>query len=336
MRVLITGATGFIGGAIARALLRQGHELVCAVRDPSRLRLQEAGEGAWRAVAMDLSRVPGAQDWQPHLGGVDAVINAVGIIREQAGQTFDALHHRAPAALFQAAAAAGVPTVIQVSALGADEGAHSRYHRTKKAADDALRALPVAGAVLQPSIVYGDSPGAAMFNLMATSPVLAMPQAGGMQVQPVHVDDVVEGVLAVLRDPPRPVATVACVGPQPLSMGQYLRGLRAALGLPGALPWVLPLPTPLFMATARVASVIPGSILDAETAGMLLRGNAAPAADFTRLLGRAPRGIDRFIAPADLPAARARLRRDIAGLALKAGIALAAAGLLVALAWRLT
>ncbi|MEY4710869.1 MAG: hypothetical protein RIS88_319 [Pseudomonadota bacterium] len=332
MRVLITGATGFIGGAVARALLTQGHELVCAVRDPSRLDL---GEGAWRAVPIDLSRVPDANAWQPHLAGVDAVINAVGIIREQPGQTFDALHHLAPAALFQAAAAAGVRTMVQVSALGADDGAQSRYHRTKKAADDALRALPVAGAVLQPSIVYGNSPGAAMFNAMAAAPVLAMPQAGGMQVQPVHVDDVVQGVLAVLRAVPRPVATIACVGPQPMSMAQYLRRLRAALGLPGALPWVLPLPTALFMLTARIASVIPGSILDAETAGMLLRGNAAPADDFTRLLGGSPRGVERFIAPADLASVRARLRRDLTGLALKGGVAVLVAVALVAFAWSL-
>ena len=94
MRVLITGATGFIGGAIARALLRQGHELVCAVRDPSRLQWGDAGPGTWRAVALDLSRATEPQAWQPHLSGVDAVINAVGIIREQTGQTFDALHHR--------------------------------------------------------------------------------------------------------------------------------------------------------------------------------------------------------------------------------------------------
>lgn len=335
MRVLITGATGFIGGAVARALLRQGHELVCAVRDPSRLQLGDAGPGTWRAVALDLSRATDPQAWQPHLSGVDAVINAVGIIREQAGQTFDALHHRAPAAVFQAAAAAGVRTVVQISALGADAGAQSRYHRTKKAADDALRTLPVAGAVLQPSIVYGDSPGAAMFNLMATSPLLAMPQAGGMQVQPVHVDDVVDGVLAVLREPPRPITTIACVGPQPLSMASYLRELRAALGLPGAWPWVLPLPTPLFMATARIASVIPGSILDAETAGMLLRGNAAPADDFTRLIGHVPRGVDRFIAPADRPAVRARLWRDLTALALKAAVAVVVAGLVLAGVWSL-
>ncbi len=332
MRVLMTGATGFIGRNLARALLAQGHALVCAVRDPARLDL---GAGTWRAVQVDIATAPDATFWRPHLVGVDAVINAVGIIREQPGQTFDGLHHRAPSALFQAAAEAGVRIAVQVSALGADDHAQSRYHRSKKAADDTLRALPLSGAVVQPSIVYGDSPGSAMFHTMAASPMLAMPQAGGMQVQPVHVDDVVQGILAVLQAPPTPVATVAFVGPEPLSMAQFLRALRAGLGLPGKLPWVLPLPTALFMLTARVASLVPGSILDAETAGMLLRGNAAPANDFTRLLGHAPRGIDRFIATADAPALRARIWRDITGLALKAGAVAVGVIVFAALVWHL-
>jgi len=331
VRVLMTGATGFIGRTLAQALLRQGHELVCAVRDPSRLNL---GEGVWRAVQINLAEVPGAEVWAPHLAGVDAVINAVGIIREQPGQSFDALHDRSPSALFKAAAAAGVRIAVQISALGADADAQSRYHRSKKAADDTLRALPLSGAVVQPSLVYGDSPGAAMFNTMAAAPVLALPQAGGMQVQPVHVDDVVEGILAVLRAPPSPVATVAFVGPQPLSMVQFLRRLRAALGLPGALPWVLPLPTALFMFAARLAGRIPGSILDADTASMLLRGNAAPAADFTRLLGHPARSVDHLIAPGDAPALRARIWRDLRGLALKIClVALVAAFLVVAVMW---
>lgn len=293
MRVLMTGATGFIGGALARALLAQGHELICAVRQPDRLRLPAGGR--WQALACDLAQVPSVAFWRPHLAGVDAVVNAVGILRESRGQTFEALHARAPIALFEAAALAGVGTVLQVSALGADEGAQSRYHLTKRQADDCLRRLPVAGAVVQPSAVYGPgSEAAAMFNLMSMLPVLAMPQAGGMLMQPVHVDDVVDGLLALLAAPPRPVATVAFVGPRPVSMADYLRELRAARGNRWPLP-VLWMPTAVFMGVARVAGWVPGSVLDAETAGMLLRGNAAPADDFRRLLGREPRSVAEFV-----------------------------------------
>jgi uncharacterized protein YbjT (DUF2867 family) len=294
----MTGATGFIGGALARALLAQGHDLVCAVREPSRLQLPG---GRWQAIACDLAQVPGDDFWRPHLQGVDAVVNAVGILREAKGQTFDALHARAPIALFEAASRAGVPVVIQVSALGADEGAQSRYHRSKKQADDCLRRLPVAGTVVQPSAVYGPgSDAAAMFNMMSALPLLAMPQSGRMLMQPVHVDDVVAGLLALLAAPPKPVATVAFVGPRALTMAGYLRELRAARGNRWPLP-VLWMPTFAFMAVARVAGLIPGSVLDAETAGMLLRGNEAPADDFQRLLGRAPRSVAEFLQPGPGP-----------------------------------
>ncbi len=292
MRVLLTGATGFIGRAIAQVLLDAGHELVCAVRHPDRLDL---GPGRWRALKADFAAVPDSAWWPPHLQGIDAVVNAVGIIRETPGQSFDALHHRAPAELFRACAASGVKTVIQISALGADAQARSRYHLSKKAADDVLRALDVAGAIVQPSVVYGpQGASAAMFNSMAAAPMLALPQSGRMLVQPVHLDDVTHGVVALLESPPCPMPTIAFVGPKPMGMATYLRELRRALGIAGPLG-VLPLPTPLFMAGAALAAHVPGSILDAETAGMLLRGNAAPADDFERLLGHAPRAVSSFV-----------------------------------------
>ena len=303
MRVLMTGATGFIGRALALALLRQGHELVCAVRDPARLDL---GEGRWQALQADLSQLPSAGWWQARMAGVDGVVNAVGILREAPGQQFDVLHHRAPVELFRAAAAAGVKTVLHVSALGADAQAQSRYHLSKKAADDVLRTLPLGGAIVQPSVVYGPhGASAGLFNRMAAAPLLALPQQGRMPVQPVHLDDVVAGMVALLQAPPARVATVAFVGPQPQSLADYLRALRRVLGIAGPLP-VLPLPTPLFMAGAALAAHLPGSLLDAESAGMLLRGNAAPAQDFERVLGRPPRPVSRFVEPAWAPALRAQ------------------------------
>ncbi|HYF21316.1 MAG TPA: SDR family oxidoreductase [Ramlibacter sp.] len=301
MRILLTGATGLIGGAIARALLGDGHELVCAVREPSRLALQGA-----QALQADLSEVPGAAWWLPHLRGIDAVVNAVGILRQQGRQTFDALHHRAPAELFRACAQAGVRCVIQVSALGADERGTTPYQVSKKAADDVLRALPLAGAVVQPSLVYSPQGASSeLFLMLASAPALAFPLRGAMAVQPVHLDDVVAGVLALLRAPPARIETIAFAGPAPMPLRAYLGGLRRALGL-GAGPRMLPLPVPLFRIGARVAARLPGSALDPDTAHMLLQGNAAPAERFMRLLGRAPRGIEGFVAQQDAPALRTR------------------------------
>jgi uncharacterized protein YbjT (DUF2867 family) len=320
MRVLLTGATGLIGGAIARALLQAGHELVCAVRDPSRLPLDHP---RCSAVQADLAAVPSAAWWAPHLRGVDAVVNAVGILREQGTQTFQALHDRAPSELFRACAAARVPRVVQVSALGADASGTTGYQRSKWAADEVLRGLPLAGAVVQPSLVYapqGASTG--LFLQLATAPALLFPLRGGMQVQPVHLDDVVAGVYALLQQPATGgVETIAFVGPQPLRLRDYLSALRTQLGA-GRGPLVLPLPVLLFRLGARLAGRIPASALDADTAHMLLQGNTASAGPFERLLGRSPRPAAGFIAPAEAPALRGQ---GVAGWAVPlARLALAA------------
>ncbi len=293
MRVLLTGASGFIGRALAQALERRGHDVV-------RLGSREA----------DFSQMPDRRWWKPRLQGVDAVVNAVGILREQPHRSFQAVHADAPAELFRACAEASVACVVQVSALGADAQARSGYHLSKKAADDVLRALPLRSAIVQPSLVYG--PGgasAALFNRMAASPVWPLPQGGRMLVQPVHVDDVVQGIVALLEAPPAPGTTIVFAGPEALPLRTYLQRLRGALGIAGRL-WVPPVPVPLFRAGAAIAGHVPGSMLDAETADMLLRGNAAPSDGLARLLGRAPRPVEEFMAPEQAAPARTQAILD--------------------------
>lgn len=296
MRVLLTGATGFIGRAVGEALRRRGHAVVQVVRRPR--------SGDADVVEADFAAVPPRGWWVPRLAGIDAVVNAVGILREQGGQSFDALHTRAPVELFHACAAAGVGAVVQVSALGADAGARSAYHLSKKAADDVLRALPLRGAIVQPSLVYG--PGgtsAALFDKLAMAPLLPFPEGGRMPVQPVHLQDLVEGIVRLVEEPPLRIATLAFAGPQPLPLGDYLAQLREALGEPGR-QWIVPMPARLFRLASGIAGHLPGSMLDRETADMLLAGNAAPDNALPALIAREPRAPRAFIAPAQREGAR--------------------------------
>ena len=303
MRILLTGATGFIGRAVVDALQARGHTVVRVQRRP--------GLPGEDIVQADYAQVPSRDWWLPRLAGIDAVVNAVGILREQGAQTFAALHTTAPAELFRACAAAGVPTVVQVSALGADARARSGYHLSKKAADDVLRELPLRGAIVQPSLVYGEGgSSAALFNKLAVAPVLAFPLGGRMLVQPVHRDDVVQGIVRLVESPPPGIETVAFAGPRPIALRDYLQELRSALG-EGGKQWILPMPTALFRFGAAAAGHVPGSMLDAETADMLLAGNATEDNALARLLPQPPRPVRDFIPSATREAVRREAVLDL-------------------------
>jgi nucleoside-diphosphate-sugar epimerase len=296
--VLLTGANGFIGRHLADALLRAGHQVVCAVRDPS-----QYSDPRFHYIATDFTRDTSAADWLPRLAAIDIVINAAGIVREHDDQTFDAIHTRGPCALFAACAQSAVRLVIQISALGADRHAISRFHLSKKAADDFLAALPVAAAIVQPSLVYG--PGgtsARLFTTLASLPLIGLPGDGMQMIQPVHLDDAIAAIVTVAGRKTTGAVRVPLVGPAPLPLKAFLSSLRHAMGLGAAR--FLPMPMPLVRFAAQIGRVVPHSLLEPETLQMLERGNTADAAAIADLLGRAPRGPEHFIAPLERPAVR--------------------------------
>jgi uncharacterized protein YbjT (DUF2867 family) len=296
--VLLTGASGFIGGHLAKALAAAGHRVLCVVRNPGAHR-----DPRFDYIAADFTRDFDSSAWLPRLAGVDVIINAVGIIRERGQQSFDAIHVRGPVALFQAAANSRVKLVVQISALGADQHAQSRYHLSKKQADDFLASLDLPSVIVQPSLVYG--PGgtsARLFTTLASLPLIALPGSGKQQVQPVYIDDVVAAILALLDNAARfdiPKGTrIALVGPEPFSLRDFLGTLRTAMRM--GRPRCIPMPMPLVRLGARLANLLPGSLLDPETLQMLERGNTGSASAITSLLGHAPRAVRDFVAPASV------------------------------------
>ncbi|WP_374040996.1 SDR family oxidoreductase [Massilia sp. PAMC28688] len=279
------------------ALLAEGHHLVCAVRRPP-----PSHHARLTYIAADFVQDTDKSVWLAHLRNVDAVINAVGIFREQGKQTFARLHTETPCALFAACAESdSVRLVLHLSALGADKDADTPYHLSKKAADDFLARLPLRSFIVQPSLVYGnDGASATAFKTLASMPFSMRFGRAPQLVQPIHVDDLVAAMAALIRQP-LPVAgdngtarRVPLVGPVALPFTQYLRTLRAGMGM-GRLP-VLPLPGFVAGLLARLKL----GWLDPDALRMLNRGNHADADITARLLGRPARSPDTFV---DNPAA---------------------------------
>jgi hypothetical protein len=137
-----------------------------------------------------------------------------------------------------------------------------------------------------------------VFKTLASMPLTVRFGSAPQLVQPVHVDDVVAAMLALLREraPPAPAATamrVPLVGPEALPFTGYLARLRAAMGLKPQ-P-VLALPDAVARLLAKAGRWLPGALLDDDALRMLNRGNTGDAAVITRLLGRPPTPIAAFI-----------------------------------------
>lgn len=276
MNVLLLGASGFVGGNLARALNAKGH----GVRAVS------------RRHGSDLRALTDPAAWAKYLAGVDAVVNCAGIIAESRHQRFSLVHTAAPIALFDACLHKGVRRVVQISALGADGDAQSAFHLSKRAADQHLRGLDLDWLVLRPSLVYGrGGTSAELLMRLASLPLIPVPGDGKSPVQPVHVSDLVAAILRCLSGKPA-CRTVDAVGPDTMTIETWLRVLRASVVRSPA--GVLHLPYGVAIALAGLLrSVIP--VLQPDVLRMLRRGCIGDARAFARLLGRPPRKFDRCL-----------------------------------------
>jgi uncharacterized protein YbjT (DUF2867 family) len=290
MRILLTGASGFIGRHLATALEANGHAVVCATRQLA----QRARPACTASCEADFTRDHDAASWVPKLQGIDVVINAVGIIRESGAQTFESLHVKAPCALFDACVLAGVQRVINISALGANENARSRYHISKRRADQHLASLPLAWTIVQPSLVYGmGGQSARLLSGLASLPWIPVPGGGTQQVQPIYIDDLTAAMVALVNSTAADRQVLPFVGPSAISLRDFLARLRLSMHLGRA--HFASIPLGLVRVASHLAALAPGSLLDAETLDMLLRGNVGDPHAVNVLLGREARPPDQFI-----------------------------------------
>lgn len=204
--VTIFGGSGFVGAQVARAMARRGWRVRIAVRKPALAHeLRMAGDvGQVQLTRCDINdkdQVAAA------LQGADVAINLVGILHETGRRKFDALHVEGAYNIAEAARAAGVKQLVQMSAIGADVDSGADYARTKGEAEVVVRQLFSEAVIVRPSIIFGTGDNFLnRFAAMAvSSPVMPLVGGGETRLQPVSVGDVAEAVARTASDP-------ACAG----------------------------------------------------------------------------------------------------------------------------
>ena len=203
--IYLLGATGFVGRALVTHLANRGHQLTLLTHNRERHR---------RFLVMPNLRLqqidaPDQQALAGYFAGADAVINLIGILNGT-DDDFQFVHAELPEQIAAACVDAGVPQLLQMSALNANANANaatsSAYLRSKGAGEDAAHAAGSSSGLsvtsFQPSVIFG--PGDGFFNrfakLLKIAPALplACPNA---RFAPVYIGDVVAAISAVLDRP---------------------------------------------------------------------------------------------------------------------------------------
>ena len=227
MRILVLGAYGFIGSAIARSL-SAGHEVIGVGRNAD-LGRRTVPHIDW--IAADLRRMLVPSDWRPHLAGIDVVVNASGLLQGQPGEV-ERVQHSAIAALLKAAEEAGLRQFIQISATGAEAEAPTDFMRTKALADEQVRASSIPSVILKPGLVIGrNSYGGTELVRMAGAAPVALRLPFRAPVQCIALPDVVDAVQRVVDEGLCSETPIDLVEQVPHSLDEIIAEHRIWLGL---------------------------------------------------------------------------------------------------------
>jgi NADH dehydrogenase len=228
-RVFVTGATGFVGRAVIQALRAEGHVVRCLVRRGSEHDLH--GFEAIERVEGHILESP--EVLEAGMSGCDTVIHLVGIIREHKTRdiTFERLHYEGTRHVLGAAARAGVRRYLHMSALGTRAGARSRYHRTKWAAEEAVRGSGLAWTIFRPSVIYGAGDGlvSMLAGMVRRLPIVPVVGDGRQRLQPVAVEHVAAGFARAVVTEASTKQTYVVAGPDTVSMLELLDLIGGAL-----------------------------------------------------------------------------------------------------------
>ena len=229
--VTIFGGSGFIGRHVVRALAKQGWRIRVACRRPDLAgHLQPSGRVSQIHAVQANLRFPASV--AAAVRGADAVVNLVGILTETGRQRFDAVQSFGARIVAKSAKEAGVKTLVQMSALGADPNSDSAYARSKAEGEAAAFEFFPEANVLRPSIVFG--PEDDFFNRFAAlarmMPALPLIGGGETRFQPVYVGDVAQAVACALDGKTQAGAIYELGGPEVKNFRELMEFTCATIG----------------------------------------------------------------------------------------------------------
>jgi predicted dehydrogenase/uncharacterized protein YbjT (DUF2867 family) len=247
-RVLVTGATGFIGRHVLSAVVRAGNRPVALVRDPATARMIADHVEVAHGDITDPVAVGRA------VKGIDSIVHLAAATRTNDHDEAYAVNVLAGRILASAAIAAGVRRLVAVSSIAVHRERLSTYASTKREMERVVLASGLPSVVLRPALVYGPGEGGLfgrMVQTMRRLPVVPVIGSGRQRMRPIHVDDVVDAIMTSLDAADAVGRCYDLVGPDETTVGELLERIASTIGVRRRLVRV---PRPIVKTGVRVLS----------------------------------------------------------------------------------
>lgn len=297
--LLITGATGFVGSGILRALGRSGDKPsgpFAETRIQSLQRKPGRVIGRVETVAGDVTDAPSLSG---KLEGVNTVIHLVGIIEESGGATFDDVIRQGTENMLGEASRSGVKHFIFMSALGAHDGPKFPYHRAKFLAEEAVKSSGLPFTIFRPSVIFGEGDGfiTVLAGVVKSFPIIPVVGSGQSKFQPVQLDEVGASFAYAASHPDEASGeTYELGGAKTYTYQEMLDAIARELGKRKLKAHV---PLPLMKLVVRLSKPLPKALrppVTLEQLKMLALDNSTEDSATPRLIGRKPVALEDGIA----------------------------------------
>lgn len=253
--ITIFGGSGFVGRSLVQKLAAQGDRIRVAVRNPVAAGFLKPLGQVGQIIPVQVS-LSSQGNLEKTIQGSDVVINLVGILFEKGSQTFEKIHVEGAKNIAQVSEKLGIPTLLHMSALGANKDSRSRYASTKaRGEQEVLKHFPKA-TIFRPSVIFG--PEDAFLNRFAQmallSPFLPLIGGGKTRFQPIYVGDVTDCFVNALGRLDAQGKTYELGGPSVYTFKELMEYLLETIHLKRLL---LSLPFPLAKIMGSVAQFLP-------------------------------------------------------------------------------
>lgn len=244
MKILVTGATGYVGGRLVPRLLTIGHQIVCLARDPSHI----SGRG-WERVDVRRGDALDAGSLLPAMEGVDVAYYLIHSMTQGEGK-FEDRDRMAAEHFGMAASAAGVHRIIYLGGLGKADEALSPHLASRHEVGRILRSSGVPVTEFRAAVIVGS--GSISFEiiryLIEGLPMMFTPRWMETRCQPIAIANVLDYLTLALQEPGSVGRTLEIGGPDVLSYREMMLGYASARKLRRLL-------VPLPVLTPRLSSL---------------------------------------------------------------------------------